>query len=140
MGPFTSASDGGYYISYTQNQIGDYRFKFTFPGQTIEGVYYRPAESSVRTLTLQQEQVGTWPDYPLPTDYWERPISAENREWYQISGNGLMAAYDTPVRAFDTGGAFNPYTDAPDSLHIVWTKELAFGGIAEGQFGYGANY
>ena len=139
-GPYSSHSDGGYYFTYKPTKTGIYKFQFSFPGQTVAGVYYKPSKSAIVELTVQEKPIEAWPDTPLPTDYWERPINAENRLWYQIGGNWLMAAYDTMIRPFDTGGAFSPYADAPDSPHIVWTKELAFGGIVGGEFGYGANY
>jgi hypothetical protein len=64
--------------------------------------------------------------------YWERPINAEFREWYKISGNWLGLAF---------GESFiNKYTKAPESPHIVWTKELTFGGIVGGEAGWGTNF
>jgi len=139
-GPYRSDAVGGAYFVYKPTATGTYKFQMFFPGQTIAGVYYKPSQSRIVELTVQQEPVEAWPDLPLPTSYWTRPINAELRLWYQIGGNWLMPAYNTLVRPFDTGGAFNPYTAAPESPHILWTKELTFGGIVGGEFGYGANY
>jgi outer membrane protein assembly factor BamB len=36
---------------------------------------------------------------------------------------------------YNATGAFNPYTKAPNTAHIVWTKQHAFGGIVGGEFG-----
>jgi outer membrane protein assembly factor BamB len=37
-------------------------------------------------------------------------------------------------------GKFNPYTTAPNSAHIIWTKELAFGGLVGGDFSTAGYY
>ncbi|MBC7129968.1 PQQ-binding-like beta-propeller repeat protein [Candidatus Bathyarchaeota archaeon] len=72
---------------------------------------------------------------PLPTDYWTRPIYAENKGWWQVADNWLMQCYNTPIRDFCVTTAFAPYTSAPESPHILWTKQIIFGGIAGGPFG-----
>ncbi|MEM2889265.1 MAG: PQQ-binding-like beta-propeller repeat protein [Candidatus Bathyarchaeia archaeon] len=139
-GPYRSDAVGGAYFTYKPTTTGTYKFQFSFPGQTIAGVYYKPSQSRVVELVVQTEPIEAWPDIPLPTSYWTRPINAELREWYKIAGNWLMPAYNSPYRPFDAGSAFNPYTTAPESPHVLWTKELDFGGIVGGELGYGANY
>ncbi|MCW4006070.1 MAG: PQQ-binding-like beta-propeller repeat protein [Candidatus Bathyarchaeota archaeon] len=140
IGPFTSDPVGSGYASYTPDQAGTYTFQFHFPGDTITGEpvnpsgytryteyigdYYEPSTSEEVTITVTQEEREFWPENPLPNSYWERPIYAENRLWGQISGNWVT----TPP------SSFNPYTTAPETSHIVWTRELTFGGIAGGQF------
>ncbi|MEM2351915.1 MAG: PQQ-binding-like beta-propeller repeat protein [Thermoproteota archaeon] len=139
-GPYRSDAVGSVYFEYTPDQVGVYRFQAEFTGQTIAGVYYKPSQSRIVKLTVQRDPITPWPDYPLPTGYWTRPISAEFREWYKIAGNWLMPACDAPLRHADTGSAFNPYTTAPETPHIVWTKPITFGGIVGGKLGYGVNY
>jgi outer membrane protein assembly factor BamB len=140
-GPFRSDPVGGAYFTYTPTTAGTYKFQMFFPGQTIAGVYHKSSQSRIVELTVQQEAIETWPDLPLPTSYWVRPINAELRNWYQIAGNWLMTAYNMiKIAPHQKGGAFNPYTKAPESSHIVWTKELTFGGIAGGELGYGQAY
>ena len=139
-GPYRSDAVGGAYFMYTPTTTGTYKFQMFFPGQTVAGIYFKASQSRIVELVVQTEPVEAWPDLPLPTSYWTRPINAELRNWYQIAGNWLMPAYNTLVRPFDTGGAFNPYTTAPESPHVLWTKELTFGGIVGGEFGYGENY
>ncbi len=82
------------------------------------------------------------PENPLPepNQYWTRPINAENRDWSAISGNWLMAKYDKDAVGYEYSGNWNRYTMAPNSSHIVWTKELTFGGIVGGEYGVGYGY
>jgi len=135
---------GAGYINYTPETNGTYKFKAIFPGQEINIVgssfgfpdglyYYEPDESRVVELTVQEEQVQMTPETPLPEGYWTRPITAENRAWSEISGNWLAS-----------GGlgatTYNEYTTAPESAHIMWTKPLSFGGIADGELGWGKAY
>ena len=95
-----------------------------FPGQSIAGIApfvgpinntYSSSESNIITLNVIQQQIQPLPETELPTNYWKRPIYGENRDWYQISGNWLMSGYNAISR-------FNPYTTAPSTAHIVWTK------------------
>jgi hypothetical protein len=76
---------------------------------------------------VQNEKIEAWPEIPLPTGYWSNPISAENRDWYQIAGNWL------------TSGP-NYFTKAPETAHLLWTKQLTFGGITGGTAGWGTNF
>ncbi|MEM2045829.1 MAG: PQQ-binding-like beta-propeller repeat protein [Candidatus Bathyarchaeia archaeon] len=149
-GPYRSDAVGGAYFQYIPDQVGTYKFQFSFPGQTLYNVAilgktypqirYKASSSRVVELIVQEQPIEPWPDYPLPKGYWTRPINAELREWYKIAGNWLMPAYSTTARAFDTGGAYAPFTQAPESPHILWTRELTFGGIVGGEFGYGESY
>jgi len=97
------------------------------------GVYdFLESDSSIVELTVQEEPIEVWYELPLPSDYWTHPITSELRNWYKIAGNWLGAPF---------GGTYlNEYTTAPNTPHIVWTKELTFGGIAGGEYGYGINY
>jgi len=159
LGPFTSDDTGGTSTRYVPSKLGTYKFEFNFPGQTITGEnpgptgtyqsqyigdYYKPATSSVVELIVQDEQIGYLPQTPLPTDYWERPIYSENLDWYRISGNWFGFAMQSHGGAYyNISGNFNPYTRAPNTAHIIWTKPLAFGGIIGGEFGgsqYGSSY
>ena len=132
-GPFNSYAVGDYFIQYTPTMIGIYKFQFTFPGQTLSNTnIYRPSMSNVVELTVQQEQVPSWKETPLPTDYWTRPIYGTNPEWSSIAGNWPMPGNDYTARFFDVGSATNYYTKAPNSAHILWTKPIDDGGIAGG--------
>ncbi len=39
---------------------------------------------------------------------------------------------------YDASGNYNPYTSAPNSAHILWTKPVAFGGTIGGSYGGGS--
>jgi outer membrane protein assembly factor BamB len=163
LGPFTADDTGGAHTTYTPTVIGNYTFVFTFPGQTLAGSnppptgyssvingmigdYYAPSTSGVVTLAVQQQPIPGEPTAPLPTGYWQRPIYGENLDWYTISGNwlGLAAVgFTMATGAYNASGNFNPYTTAPTSAHILWTRPLAFGGLIGGEFGgteYGSSY
>ena len=136
-GPLTSSLVGSRYLTFIPDRVGKYYLKLTYPGESFTNgtVYYMPATSPTTELTVQQQEIPDYPETQLPTDYWSRPISGMNREWWRISGNWLMRGYNATYRAFDSVAAFDPYTTAPRSAHVVWTKELAIGGLVGGEFG-----
>ncbi|MCW4045845.1 MAG: PQQ-binding-like beta-propeller repeat protein [Candidatus Bathyarchaeota archaeon] len=141
LGPFSSDPVGMYQMRYTPTSIGKYTFQFYWPGQTsTTGNYYTSSVSNIYELTVQEDWITEWPDPPLPTDYWTRPIYGTNRNWWSISGNWLMAAYDTTFRFFDQGSAFAPYNAAPDSAHIMWTRPITDGGLIGGEYASTAYY
>lgn len=123
-GPYTSDASGGYYFYYTPQEIGNYTLFFNFPGQKYGTNYFSP-QNATTTLTVQQYPIQPYQTAPLPTGYWERPIYGENRGWYKIGGNWLQNFYNNTVK-------FNPWTTAPNTAHVVWTKQQYFGGIVGG--------
>ena len=145
-GPLNSDPVGSAYTMYVPVAIGTYHFKFSFPGfhSTFDGNYYQPSTSPDVTLTVQQQPIASYPTYALPTGYWARPIEHENFGWNTISGNWLgvpvgMSVYGANYAGTGghdgTGSNFNPYTTAPKSAHIVWTKPITFGGLVGGDSG-----
>jgi outer membrane protein assembly factor BamB len=139
-GPYTSDIAGTALFTYTPTMTGTYTLQFSFPGQTFGQDYYLPSKSNPVNLTVQAQAVPTSaPTIPLPTSYWTRPINAENQQWYSISGNWLMQCYNL-IGTFAERGVYAPYTLAPSSAHIMWTKELSFGGIVGGESGSGVEY
>ena len=145
LGPFKSDDVGGSYTRYVPDQLGSYSFVFNFPGQTIAGAnpapggfifnrqqvgdIYTPSTSRTVVITVQQDQIQGFPATPLPDGYWQRPIFSENTDWYTISGNWLGAG------SYNATANFNPFTTAPNTGHIVWTKPYAPGGLIGGEFG-----
>jgi hypothetical protein len=134
------ASDpvGGGYTSYTPDQVGTYTFKFIFPGQEITGstgtgIYNYNiaindtylASNATATLTVQQEPIPQPPTYPLPTEYWTRPIEGQNEDWWTISSNWLRGSQIV-------GGIVQLDGTAPNSAHVMWTKPLQDGGVVGG--------
>ncbi len=140
-GPFTSDAIASQWFLYTPDQVGTYTFQFDFPGQTILDRYYQPSNSPEVEIVVQQDPIQSYPNYPLPNknEYWDRPIEAENRDWWSISGNWLGVP-KMFASTYDHNGAFNPYSQAPNTGHIVWTKPNQLGGLVGGQFGSGGFY
>jgi outer membrane protein assembly factor BamB len=131
-GPLTSDPVASAYFTYTPEETGNYTFVFSFPGQTaIDGNHYSAAISPEVKLVVQEDQIMNYPSSALPTDYWTRPIYGTNREWYQIGGNWYGVGLTFGNGATSDGG-FNQYTTAPETAHIVWTKQLQLGGIVGG--------
>jgi len=134
-GPYRTGEAGSGYATYVPTQVGTYYFQWSFPGQTIEvgprkGDYYRPSTSPRIALTVQQEKILPWPDIPLPTNYWETPIYGDIKGWSTIAGNWLAGETYRP-----SGDGFNPYATAPNSSHILWTRQEMFGGVAGAETG-----
>ena len=160
LGPFTSDDTGGTYTTYTPDQLGNYTFLFTYPGQTLSGnnlnptataftkayigTYFGPANATV-TLTVQQDPIPSLPQTPLPTEYWQTPVNAENvNQWYNLAGNwlGFGQIFSANTGNYNATANYNPYTTAPKTAHIIWTKPVAPGGALGGEFGgdLNANY
>ena len=137
------STSGGWFM-YTPTQVGTYKFQTHFPAQwsnvTADKIFYKASDSSVVSLTVQQEPIQGIPNNPLPTDAWKRPINAENKGWNAIADNWLMRCYDTPNRGFCMTCAVAPYSAAPNSAHILWAKPIIFGGQAGGKFGDASYY
>ncbi len=140
--PVVMDTTSSQYTLYTPTQIGTYKFKFEFPGQVytwttpsvdftgalvpnaFTGDTYLPS-SAETTLTVQEAQIMSVEDYPLPTSYWSRPIEGQNTNWASIASNWLSAPQI--VNNFQSDGI------APNSPHIMWTTPLQNGGIVGGK-------
>jgi outer membrane protein assembly factor BamB len=135
------------YYGYTPAQAGKYTFKFEFPEQTytyttpIAGFGGPPmpneytndtylASSATATITVQEEPVTAITSYPLPTEYWTRPIYSENTDWWSISSNWL----GTGAPGYSGGSVYGYVSDAVGSQtsHVMWTKPLQSGGVVGG--------
>ena len=140
LGPYISDTTGGVGgIEFTPEVTGNYTIQAFYKGQTISGnsggktLTYNilATQSDVVTFVVQDEQIKGQPLVPLPTEYWSRPIYATNYMWSQLGGNwwGLGKPSFTDTGGYDaTGNNFNPYSQAPNSAHVMWVKPTAFGG------------
>ncbi|MFB3889022.1 MAG: PQQ-binding-like beta-propeller repeat protein [Candidatus Bathyarchaeia archaeon] len=142
LGPFISDPTGSTYTLYTVDQLGTYMFKFDYSGQVLS--LYNPTNglpgspspyvndtflpsSTTVALTVQQQQIAPVEEYPLPTDFWTRPISADNVRWSSISSNWLRGAQTGGYNLWQTGSG-------PSSPHILWKRPIEFGGVVGGNW------
>ncbi|MCW4018513.1 MAG: hypothetical protein NWF00_07550 [Candidatus Bathyarchaeota archaeon] len=156
LGPFVSDPTGSSFTIYTPDQIGTYTFEFTYTGQVLglvnptNGIAVDPAEpmlammgglvyvgdnylpsSTTATLTVQTEDAKTPENYPLPTEYWNRPIEGQNTNWASITSNWLQGA-QLGAGGFGGGDLWQKNGVAPDTAHVMWTMPIEFGGIVGG--------
>jgi hypothetical protein len=162
------------WLEYKPDQVGSWKVKFVFPGgyfpagnYTVysgafigaqvwnfsESTYYQPSQTHEQTFTVQQDMIPSWPPAALPTDYWTRPVSLENREWWPILGNypgtgyiggGSMwdQLYPDTNPYWNPTGDFHPWVVGPNSAHVVWKRQNAIAGLLggpAGQYGLAGN-
>ncbi len=144
LGPYVSDTTGGVGgIEFTPDTAGNYTVQAFYKGQTISGnvsgtiLTYNilPTLSDAITFAVQDEKIPGTPLVPLPSEYWSRPIYATNYMWSQLGGNwwGLGKPSFTDTGGYDgQGNNFNPYSQAPNSAHVMWVKPTAFGGQVGG--------
>ncbi len=151
--PVIADTTGVQGYSFTPDQIGNYTLFFEYKGQTFTwnttatrswtNDVFLPSNATA-TVLVQEEQLNPPVlSYPLPSEYWTRPIEGQNTDWYAVSSNWLNPPYNRigdsgtqgAVSACDTQGGygrFQPYGTGPNSPHILWTKPLQDGGIVGG--------
>jgi outer membrane protein assembly factor BamB len=158
LGPFNSIqADTSMWTNWTPKTTGTYKIKAIYPGETYpvgtpyqttavgsafdhyltEEYIYGPSESPVTEVTVQEEQIPGYQPTPLPTEYWNRPVSIENREWSSLLGDWIQNGNSPGARSYN-----QPYGGAPGSAHIYWVKTAGPGGIVGDQYGdsiYGGN-
>ena len=109
VGPMDSETPGTVWFDLPLTELGEWTIKFDFPGDHSS----LPA-SITRKIIVQNDWIPTYPDTPLPTEEWSFPINVENREWRNIAGPWYQSNYNA------SGGAWNPYTEAPKTAHVLW--------------------
>jgi hypothetical protein len=149
------------FTTFIPDQVGEYTLEFTYPGQTYTETDYISAgfgppgpnpytndtflpSSASTTITVQEEQLpAAIGGYPLPEEYWTRPIYGENTNWWEISSNwlGLGAPGYGGYTNFGgdaAGGECNGQWTFPgdavgsQTAHVMWTKPLQSGGVVGG--------
>jgi len=153
--PTISDTTSAMSFKFTPDTVGTYNLTFSYPGQvygangdgysgsSLINDTYLPSSASA-TLTVQENPIpAAINSYPLPTEYWTRPIYGENSYWYTISSNWLgTGAAVIPATGVGTITGFsqsqmNRYPgDAIGSLtnHIMWTSPLEMGGVVGGNY------
>jgi outer membrane protein assembly factor BamB len=144
LGPFTGDLTGGTFTVFTPDKVGNYTFQFIYGGQTLTGSYSGvindPSISAKETLIVQEEAISrsSYPITPLPTSWWETPVSAENvQEWHKIMGPwlGFGSVTFATTGSYNASSFCNPYTPSVYAGHVLWTKVWAAGGVAGGDAG-----
>jgi hypothetical protein len=93
LGPYSTDSTGGSGDIWIPEVAGEYVLQahfpeqwynysgFNFMGFPVESnTLYKASDSDELTLVVQDEEIPDYPGVPLPTEYWTRPIDAQNRE------------------------------------------------------------
>lgn len=136
--PIVTSSLGTYNFVYEPDQVGIWYFQFSYPGETIRNFSIGATQSPKTTLIVQKEQIQPYPDFPPPASIqdWSFPISGTNRLWSSMSGNWLVRGYNASYGfPTDVVTAFNPFSPAPRSAHVVWTQPITIGGLVGGEYG-----
>jgi len=152
------AGDASAYFEYVPDAIGEWRVKFEFlgtyfPPATVSGgmfggsgyylsAYYKPSSTQWINFTVQEDQVMSFPPAPLPSDYWSRPVSPENREWWPVIGNypptGIIGGdtnWPDGTNKYMSNYEFVPYVLGPESAHVMWKQPFTIGGLIGGAAG-----
>ena len=142
-GKYVSDSTGSGWAQYIPDEVGNYTFTVKFWGTAVShtdpgfnsydywGVTLKESTYSVDVVVQPEKVLPTAVTvYPLPTEYWTRPIEGQNNEWYRVASNWLNNAHDA-----SNGGDQNQYQPdgiSPNSGHILWTKPTEDGGVVGG--------
>jgi hypothetical protein len=106
-----------------------------------------PSDDSLAiTVHVQEEMVPSWPEAQPPTDYWTRPIDEIHRDWWPYVGNypWFGPAKDDPMwdimypntnPTYNDAYGFVAWVSGPESAHVVWKRQYAFGGLMGGDQG-----
>lgn len=141
--PVIQDTTGLQFSSFTPSEVGEYTLVFDYAGQTYiwddsslqreyTGVLLSPA-SRTEILTVQSEALPEpITSYPLPEEYWTRPIDGQNPDWYTITSHWLSGAYLGTHQVFQGFELFQKDGIGPESSHIMWTKPIEFGGVVGG--------
>ena len=134
---YRSDSTGGTATVWVPTKVGTYQLKFNFPEQENpygyfdyergtmfpEGTLMLASETDWIDLVVTEEPREAYPDQPLPTEYWTRPIDPQLRIWSIVSGNWRE-------RPKNNVAEYN--MDAPETAHVLWTEEITTGGLIGG--------
>ncbi|MCL2359274.1 MAG: PQQ-like beta-propeller repeat protein [Nitrososphaerota archaeon] len=141
LGTFVSDPVGSAWTSYTPTELGVYNVTFRFGEQVLQRDGYTGingtnsqyvgdkflASSATTSFTVQEKPQSRWDYSPLPISYWERPIDTMNSHWHVLGSNWLgQNLFGSNYLRFQSTGY------APNTPHVMWTKELSFGGIVGG--------
>ena len=161
IGPYDSyVADATAWFNYIPDQTGTWQFKFNSPGTYLPAgkywdsptgsgfmssadanftlgasVWYSSSETEWQNVTVQNDLVSSYPPTALPTDYWNRPIYPDKRDWYPIAGNyPFTGAYYFGTRTlYASNYQYTPYVEAPNTCHIAWRRMGSVAGLIGGE-------
>jgi hypothetical protein len=137
-------STGTVGYTFIPDTLGTYTMQCTFDGAyynwtntgfgaspEAKSGWYKASKSDIYELVVQVDPKPDHPGYPMPDEYWSRPIDPQLREWWSIAGSWVARPPN----------GFAPYNDAPGSAHILWSMPIGdtLGGLSGGdtwQMGY----
>jgi outer membrane protein assembly factor BamB len=123
---YDSLSESTRSFGYVCNQEGTWSVKLSWAGD----INYEGSVSTPATWTVLKDYVEpTIPSVPIPTGPWTYPISGEDYEWYQISGAWPQSSYNM------SQSNFNPYSQGPNSPHVLWRLQESVSGLIGGEGG-----
>ena len=144
---------GALFFFYKPDMAGNWSVSWTMPAQNVTSspgtipagqgtVQYLGCTSNTFSFTVQSDPVLAgllngypWAELPNSNAYWSYPINANNREWYQISGDWTGVTSTSATVLGSTALRWQPYGSGPNTAHIVWTNQLKEGGIIGGDYG-----
>jgi hypothetical protein len=127
LGNFTSGDSGGVWATMVPDQLGTYTVWAEWDGTKI----HQPAKSKAITFEVTEEGSAkyNYPGTPLPTGYWETPVSAEYREWYKLVGPWYKSS------GFNSSNTcFQEYSTAPNTAHVLWKFKGGEAGLIGGVY------
>jgi outer membrane protein assembly factor BamB len=130
---------------FTPTSVGTYTFNFTFPGQKYNqypGGYdptsqlvndtYLPSTASTNLTVLATPVNAATTGFPLPSQYWTRPIYGENSNWYTISSDWLGTGNPQFWAENYIHNLYVPDAIGSQTAHVMWTKQIQNGGTVGG--------
>jgi uncharacterized protein (UPF0248 family) len=129
-------STGSTGVRYVPNMVGTYYCTMSFPEQAIKyasfgtlplGTIMLASTTDKYELVVTEDPAPKYPGHALPQEYWTRPIHTDLREWSTVAGNWLQW---TNFNRLAPGNA-----EAPETPHILWTKEFQMGGLVGAPLG-----
>jgi hypothetical protein len=146
----TSDPVGGSWYSYTPTEVGTYTIVAVMEGKVIDGTpngfppnwgpfsfgyntlgdTYESSQSDPIEMVVQEEPIQVWPEAPLPSTFWTRPINDMSRNWNVLAGNWLAGVAQNVGPTTHFG-----YGTGPESAHVLWATPMWSGGIMDARFG-----
>jgi len=134
---FRTDSTGGSFFLYTFDQTGTWQGRVHFPEQEVQtsfvdfergafipaGKIMEESYSEWLEIVVDEEPEVPYPNQPLPTNYWTRPIDPQLRQWAFIAGNW---------RQRERNSVAEYAQDAPETAHVLWTTPITTGGLTGG--------